>query len=101
MTRQSSRIHLFLTGLAVMWTLSPTGAGAFYQTSTVEGTIGEDIGGVWVAVYHMAPTFRVRVDTVEETKAPWSVAALGQDLQSLMGENPPRSRCHRPRRPQH
>jgi len=88
MIRQSIRKPLILLGFTALALFPASPALAFYQTTTVEGTVAEDIGGVWVAVYHMAPTFRVRVDTVEETKAPWRVGPLGADLKPLMGENP-------------
>jgi hypothetical protein len=74
--------------LAALMAFSPGSAGAFYQTTTVEGTIGNDIGGIWVAVAHIAPTFRVRIDTVEGPKAPWKVAPIGDELKPIMGETP-------------
>lgn len=88
MIRQSIRKPLIFMGFTALVALAPAGVGAFYQTTTVEGTIAEDIGGVWVAVYHMAPTFRVRVDSVGETNAPWKVGPIGGDLTALMGEKP-------------
>ncbi len=88
MTTQSTRNPLILLGIAAMIACLPTAANAFYQTTVVEGTIGDDIGGVWVAVHHTAPTFRVRIDTVEETKAPWMVGPLGDEMKPLMGEIP-------------
>jgi len=88
MTKHSFRKRLILLTFAAATVVAPLGAEAFYQKTDVEGTLAEDIGGIWLAVYHMAPTFRVRVDTVEETKAPWKVGPLGSDLVLLMGENP-------------
>lgn len=88
MITHTSKNIVILAAFAVLALMAPVAAEAFYQTTELEGTLGEDIGGIWVAEYHMAPTFRVRVDTVEETKAPWKVSAIGKDLFALMGENP-------------
>jgi hypothetical protein len=66
---------------------APPSANAFYQTTTVEGAINANIGGVWLASFHVMPAFRVRVDTVEGTKAPWKVGEPGKELAPLLGEN--------------
>jgi hypothetical protein len=88
MIKNSCKIRVILGTFVALTAIAPLAAEAFYQTTEVEGTVNEDIGGVWLAVYHMAPTFRVRIDTVEETKAPWKVGPIGSDLVPLMGENP-------------
>ena len=88
MTKHTYKTRLISGIFVALTAIAPLGAEAFYQTTEVEGTLNADIGGIWLAVYHMAPTFRVRIDTVEETKAPWKVGPLGSDLVPLMGENP-------------
>ena len=48
--------------VAILFLLPGAGAEAFFQTTTVEGTIGRDLGGIWLLVHHAAPQFRVRID---------------------------------------
>jgi len=88
---QRSAGKLTATVLASM-ALVLAGAGsarAFFQKTDVEGTIGADIGGVWLAMYYMMPSFRVRLDTPSEGAAfPFEVGSLGDDLAPLLGDHP-------------
>ena len=61
-------------------------ASAFVQKTSVRGTIGTDIGGVWLVLQDLAPSFRVRVDRVEGNAVlPFKVAAPGPDARRLLG----------------
>jgi hypothetical protein len=60
-------------------------AAAFFQKTTVEGTVGKDIGGVWLAVHHLMPMFRVRLDRGAERVAPFDVGPIGADNAALFG----------------
>jgi len=73
--------------LFLFLTLLPRPGAAFFQKTTVEGVIGSDISGVWLAVQHLMPTFRVRLDRVEDTVAPFKVGPISEDLALLMGED--------------
>lgn len=73
--------------LLIFLTLLPRPGGAFFQKTTVEGVIGSDIGGVWLAVQHVMPTFRVRLDRVDDTIAPFKVGPISEDLEQLMGKD--------------
>jgi hypothetical protein len=54
---------------ATLWPLStgalslvlafPNPASAFFQNTKLEGTIGSDIGGVWLDMHHVMPEFRI------------------------------------------
>jgi len=87
MTTQHFRKHLISVGFLAAALALPANVGAFYQTTVTEGTIGKDIGGVWLATFHVMPSFRVRVDSVEGTRAPWKVTPAGKDLVPLLGED--------------
>lgn len=78
---------LISVGFLAALSVAPVPVDAFYQTTATEGTIGQDIGGVWLVTYHVMPSFRVRVDTVEGTTAPWKVSAPTPDLAPLLGED--------------
>ena len=64
-------------------------AQGFLQTTKSRGVLGADIGGIWLALHHMAPTFRVRVEREDEkTPMPFEVAPLSPDLAPLAGDPP-------------
>jgi len=63
-----------------------TPAWAGYQSTKVEGTIGVDVGGVWLAVEHMAPTFRSRIEPKSADAPPFRVAPVPDDLRLLVGD---------------
>lgn len=52
-----------LAALAV--TFQPQPASAFFQSTSLEGAIGHDVSGVWYAVHHTMPEFRIRFEKPE------------------------------------
>ncbi len=50
--------------------LIPQSAGAFFQSTSVEGVISQDIGGVWLAVHHVLPEFRIRFEKPQGVEKP-------------------------------
>jgi hypothetical protein len=79
---------LVLASMALVLAGAGTGR-AFFQKTDVEGTIGTDIGGVWLAMYYMMPSFRVRLDApAEDAGLPFEVGPLGDELSPLLGEHP-------------
>lgn len=64
-------------------------ADAFLQTTKSEGTIGKNVGGVWLAVHHIMPLFRVRLDrNSPEKAAPFDVGPIEGDLTELFAGKP-------------
>jgi len=61
---------------------------AFFQKTSLEGTLGNDVSGVWLAVQHVMPSFRVRVDRDPTNVAPFRVGPIPKDLAPALGENP-------------
>ena len=61
---------------------------AFFQKTTLEGTLGNDVSGVWLAVQHVMPSFRVRLDRDPSNVAPFKVGPIPKDLSPALGENP-------------
>jgi hypothetical protein len=89
MNRRSSPLRTCsLVFLALALTTLPAPAGAYFQKTTVEGTIGRDIGGVWLSVQHLMPMFRVRLDRGQDRVAPFDVGPIGKDLALLFGGDP-------------
>jgi len=79
---------LFLSlGIAALVAAVPAGA-SFFQKTTVEGTIGKDIGGVWLAVHQMMPMFRVRLDRGADRVAPFDVGPIGEEHTALFPGKP-------------
>jgi len=74
-------------GIAVLAAAAPAGA-SFFQKTTVEGTIGKDIGGVWLAVHQMMPMFRVRLDRGADRVAPFDVGPIGDEYEALFPGKP-------------
>ncbi len=67
----------------------PAPAIAFLQTTTIEGTIGKDVGGVWLTVHHIMPLFRVRLDRASPDKvAPFEVGPITGDVTALFAGKP-------------
>jgi hypothetical protein len=61
---------------------------AFFQKTTVEGTVGKDIGGVWLAVHQVMPMFRVRLDRAADRVAPFDVGPIGDEYAELFPGKP-------------
>jgi hypothetical protein len=63
-------------------------AQAFFQKTSLEGTLGNDVSGVWLAVHHVMPQFRVRVDRDPSGASPFSVGPIPKDLAPALGTDP-------------
>jgi len=74
-------------GITALVAAVPAGA-SFFQKTTVEGTIGKDIGGVWLAVHQMMPMFRVRLDRGADRVAPFDVGPIGEEYAALFPGKP-------------
>ncbi len=81
-----SRTLGLAVALGFMLVFSAGPAGAFLQETTVRGTIGADIGGIWLALHDLAPSFRVRVDRIEgDSVMPFRVAEAGPETAQVVG----------------
>lgn len=64
-------------------------AAAFIQQTTVEGPIGGDIGGVWLAVQQILPEFRIQYPRPAEGRpVPFKVGPIPAELEPITGKNP-------------
>ncbi len=87
--RTHVRFTVSLTAAALAVTVAfPLTARGFFQSTEVAGVIGTDVSGIWLAVYHTMPTFRVRLDTVEKTVAPFEVGPISKAVASLFYGSP-------------
>ena len=67
----------------------PRPAGGFFQRTTLEGLIGNDVGGVWLSVHHLLPTFRLRLDrAAEDRPAPFDVGPISDELANAFPDAP-------------
>ena len=82
-----SRSVSLCLGIAVLAAATPASA-SFFQKTTVEGTIGKDISGVWLAVHQMMPMFRVRLDRGADRIAPFDVGPIGDEYAALFPGKP-------------
>src|SRR5689334_2903820 len=53
---KGSRRGLAASALAVSL-VAPTQASAFFQQTSLEGTLGTDLGGIWLSVQNVMPEF--------------------------------------------
>jgi hypothetical protein len=72
---------------AVLTTATSAGAAGFFQSTSVEGEIGADVGGIWLGLYYIAPTFRLRVNLDEDKSETFEVGPVPADLKPLLGES--------------
>lgn len=70
--------------VAILFLLPGAGAEAFFQTTTVEGTIGRDLGGIWLLVHNTAPQFRVRIDK-DAAASRMQVGEISPETRRLLG----------------
>jgi hypothetical protein len=69
--------------------IAPTQASAFFQQTSLEGTLGTDIGGVWLSVQNIMPEFRIQYPKPASGPAiPIEVGPIPAELQSLLGDKP-------------
>ena len=83
-TISTTLLALFVAGALA----APGPSPAFFQKTTLEGPIGTDVSGIWLAVHYLLPTFRVRVDRAEEGGAPFKVGAIPAKLEPALGKDP-------------
>lgn len=78
-----------LTGVLAATLLISGEASAFLQQTTLEGTVGTDIGGVWLSVQHIMPEFRITYPKPAEGRpVPFTVGPIPADLEPATGKNP-------------
>ncbi|MFP6626441.1 MAG: hypothetical protein VCA74_05195 [Deltaproteobacteria bacterium] len=77
-----------MTVLALGSGASGQPAAAFFQKTSLGGTLGTDISGIWLVVAHMAPSFRVRVERQGDEVLPLEVAAIPAPLAAVAGDPP-------------
>ena len=83
----TNRIHRPLLALGLLAALAgtPSGSEAFYQKTTIEGSIGTDVSGVWLSVQHVMPMFRVRLDRDADNIAPFKVGPIDAKTAKALG----------------
>jgi len=81
------RILPLCLGITALAAADPARA-SFFQKTTVEGTIGTDISGVWLAVHQMMPMFRVRLDRGADRVAPFDVGPISDEYSALFPGKP-------------
>lgn len=87
---ESSRRRLLAGALATTTLISAAPASAFFQQTKLEGTIGSNIGGVWLSVQQIMPEFRVTYPKPATGPAvPVTVGPLPADLEPITGRNAP------------
>ncbi len=79
----SKRSYVCLALAAALALSAPTSAPAFLQATQSEGVVGQNIGGVWLAVHQVMPEFRVRFDS--EVGLPFKVGEISEELEVLTG----------------
>ncbi len=64
---------------------------AFRQVTSVEGTLGNDIGGIYLVLHNVMPEFRIRYKRDAQTRGgvmPFQVAPISAELIDFMGPKP-------------
>ena len=84
----SSRRRVLAGALATAL-LAPAPASAFFQQTKLEGTVGTDIGGVWLSIQQVMPQFRINFPKPARGSAvPIVVGPIPADLEPVTGRNP-------------
>lgn len=88
-TRFACRVPALTAALAGALLL-PTTSQAFFQQTRLEGTVGSDIGGVWLSSQQVMPEFRINFPkpTDGTPPVPVKVGPIPADLEPLTGKNP-------------
>ncbi len=74
-------------GVLLAALVTPSPARAFFQQTTLEGSIGTDIGGVWLIVHNIMPEFRVTFPKpASGPPVPLEVGPLTTEVELLMGK---------------
>ena len=85
--RSSPRAGAAALALALALALAvacPAPAQAFFQQTKLEGTVGRDLGGVWLSVQQVAPEFRISVPKPPAGGLPVEVGPLPAELAPLI-----------------
>lgn len=80
-----------LAGALALGLSCPPSAAAFFQQTKLEGVIGADIGGVWLAVHQVMPEFRITYQVPadgEGAKVPFKVGPIPESLADATGPDP-------------
>lgn len=89
MTITVSSHQRLLMGAIAAALLLPTPSPAFFQSTSLEGTVGTDIGGVWLSMQQLMPEFRITYPKSSTNRAmPFAVAPVPADLEPVTGKNP-------------
>ncbi len=79
----------FAAGALAASLIAPTQASAFFQQTSLEGTLGTDLGGVWLSVQHVMPEFRITYPKPTNGPAvPIEVGPIPPDLVAVAGDKP-------------
>jgi hypothetical protein len=79
----------FAAGALAASLIAPTQASAFFQQTSLEGPLGTDIGGVWLALHNLTPEFRVSYPKpTSGPPIPIEVGPVTPDLHNLVGPHP-------------
>lgn len=82
--------HRWLVAAVAATFLAPTPAPAFFQQTKLEGSVGMDVGGVWLSVQQMMPEFRITFPKPKDgASLPLEVGPIPADLEPVAGKNAP------------
>jgi hypothetical protein len=85
---ESSR-RRFTAGALAASLIVPTPASAFFQQTSLEGTLGTDLGGVWLSVHNLTPEFRISYPKPKTGPAvPVEVGPSPPEYSSILGNKP-------------
>lgn len=85
---RGSRRRMAAGALAVAL-LTPTPCLAFFQQTKLEGTVGTDLGGVWLSVQHLMPEFNIHYrKPLDGPPVPVEVGPVPADLEPVAGKKP-------------
>ncbi|MFT4569480.1 MAG: hypothetical protein ACI8TX_003304 [Hyphomicrobiaceae bacterium] len=89
-SRSRSPLRIATVATAITLAFAPAQAPAFFQSTSLEGGIGHDISGVWLAMHHVLPEFRIRFEKPQDTEipseyVPFKVGPVPADLSKALG----------------
>ena len=84
---QTRHLRTAFLAAALGLALTPQFSSSFFQNTQLSGSLGSDIGGVWLVVEHQMPEFRVRLENPQDGNSPipFEVGPLPQEAAPLMG----------------
>lgn len=86
LTSRGSVLTAALAGALLLPTTSP----AFFQQTRLEGSVGSDIGGVWLSTQQLMPEFRINYAKPADGSpaVPVKVGPVPADLEPVTGKSP-------------